>query len=202
MYILVGRIAQMNGALPMGMNYTNYAVAGTTLATSPQIPNQWELNKSKKPIYLVIMDGGGNDVLIDHMECLPAGSDKNAGCKQVVANSVAKAKELWASMKETGVTDVIWFWYPHIPGALAGDGHDINDYGLAEMQKAAMEATTEDFRPVMIDTIPLFDGHPDWYFGDGIHANDTGSKAIAQAIWDYMKKNCIGQGPSSGCCVM
>jgi hypothetical protein len=136
------------------------------------------------------------------MECLPAGSDKNAGCKQVVANSVAKAKELWASMKETGVTDVIWFWYPHIPGALAGDGHDINDYGLAEMQKAAMEATTEDFRPVMIDTIPLFDGHPDWYFGDGIHANDTGSKAIAQAIWDYMKKNCIGQGPSSGCCVM
>jgi lysophospholipase L1-like esterase len=202
LYILMGQRASMNGALPMGMRYVNYAVAGTTLATLPQIPGQWDSAKSAKPIYLVIMDGGGNDVLIDNQQCLAAGSQNDAGCKMVVANSVAKAKEMWASMKMEGVSDVIWFWYPHIPGSLAGDGHDINDYGLKEMQKAAMEATSEGFRPVMIDTIPLFEGHDDFYFGDGIHANDKGENAIADAIWKYMKDNCIGQGPTSGCCKM
>ena len=203
LYILMGQRASMNGALPMGMRYVNYAVAGTTLAVvGAQIPGQWTSASAAKPIYLVIMDGGGNDVLIDNMQCLADGSQNDAGCKMVVANSVAKAKEMWASMKMAGVSDVIWFWYPHIPGAVAGTGHDINDYGLAEMQKAAKEATTEGFRPVMIDTIPAFEGHDDYYFPDGIHANDTGENVIADLIWKYMKDNCIGQGPTSGCCKM
>jgi lysophospholipase L1-like esterase len=195
--------ATMGGALMAGGQYADYSAPGTTLAgTFASIPPQWENNKSKVPIHLVIMDGGGNDVLIDNPSCLAANSHMNATCMAVVDRSMMMAKTLWASMKAAGVKDVIWFWYPHIPGALSGNGHDINDYTLEILIKLAAEATTDDFRVYMVDTIPLFSAFPDSevYFPDGVHANDKGTGLIADAIWKLMKDKCIGQAPSSGCC--
>jgi lysophospholipase L1-like esterase len=194
--------AVMGGALMAGDRYADYAAAGTTLAGAfASIPPQWENNKSKVPIHLVIMDGGGNDVLIDNQACLADDSHMVPMCMAVVDRSMMMAKTLWASMKAAGVKDVIWFWYPHIPGIPQGNGHDINDYTLELLIKLAAEASVDDFRVHMVDTIPIFMGKESTFFAfDGVHANDMGTAAIADAIWKLMKDKCIGQGPSSGCC--
>jgi hypothetical protein len=182
--------------------YTDYAVAGTTLQNKISgIPSQWNTAKSRTPIHLVIMDGGGNDVLIDNPTCLRDNSQETALCKMVVEGSVTVARELLNSMKTTGVRDVIWFWYPHIPGGINGDGHDINDYGLEKMKVLATEVSTDMFHVYMLDTIPIFEGHMEYFFADGIHANTTGTAKIADAIWALMKEKCIGQPMSSGCCM-
>jgi hypothetical protein len=50
-----------------------------------------------------------------------------------------------------------------------------------------------------VPTVDLFEGHPEWFYSDGLHANDTGEAQIADAIWKVAKSNCIMQ--SSGCCM-
>ena len=196
------KLAIKDGALMQGDMYRNKAVAGTTLAGA--IPSQWEDNKSMKPIKVVVMDGGGNDVLIDHQECRPEGSEAKANCKQVVQGSIDTIKKLFDSMKAEGVSDVLFFWYPHIPGGLLTGfekGSSISDYTYPMLVDIAKAATTDKFRVYTVPTVDIFTGHDDYFYSDGLHANDKGEAKIAEAIWKVMKDNCIGQAASSGCCM-
>jgi lysophospholipase L1-like esterase len=197
---LIEQRAVKDGALKQGDHYRNYAVPGTALAAPNilgMIAPQWDQAKSEDPdIKAVIMDGGGNDVLIDHMECLAAGSAKDSGCQQVVADTLRVGTDLITNIRNSGVNDDIYFFYPHVPAG----GDDINDYALALLQTQAMSLATPTFRTYVLDLIPIFDGHADWIADDGIHANDTGENKMADEIWQIMKTNCIGQAESSGCC--
>jgi hypothetical protein len=197
-------LATKAGALATGDHYRNLAMAATTLAQPPAgIQSQWQGTKSMTPIKAVVMDGGGNDVLLNTPQCRPEGSEKNAECMQVVQDSIDAAKMLLESMKETGVSDVVYFWYPHIPGgALTGfeSGISISDYTYPLLVDVANAATTDTFHVYMVPTVEIFEGHPDYFFSDGLHANDVGEAKIADAIWKVMQDNCIAQGPNSGCC--
>ena len=66
------------------------------------------------------------------------------------------------------------------------------------MQSQSQEKT----RPAreVTPTVDIFEGHPDLFYSDGLHANDKGEAKIAEAIWAVMKKDCIGQGAASACC--
>jgi hypothetical protein len=197
---LIEQRAIKDGALKSGETYRNYAVPGTALAAPNalgMIAPQWDMAVAADPdIKFVIMDGGGNDVLLDNRQCLAAGSDKDAACQKVVADSLKVGADLMNKMKAGGVTDDIYFFYPHVPAG----GDDINDYGLMQLQAQAMTLATPTFRTYVEDTIPLFEGHPDYFASDGIHANDMGENLIADQIWKTMKDNCIAQPESSGCC--
>jgi hypothetical protein len=48
--------------------------------------------------------------------------------------------------------------------------------------------------------VPVFEGHADYFAPSDIHPNPAGSKAMAAAIWEKMKQDCIAQPESSGCC--
>jgi hypothetical protein len=198
---LVAGLAIKDGALQAGQNYPDYAVAGTTIAAgTPQIPGQWESAKAANPnVQFVVMDGGGNDVLINNRQCLAAGSDKNAGCQMVVAASLAAAKKMWASMEAAKVQDVVMFWYPHTPPVTGGN--DISDYAYAMLVSAAMSASTPTFRVHMVDTVAAFTGHMEYFFSDNIHANATGEAVIADLVWKAMKDNCIAQATGNACCM-
>jgi lysophospholipase L1-like esterase len=202
---LVTTRARKDGALTQAQSYTDYAVAGTTLAAPPaDIQNQWNTNKSKKPIHVVVMDGGGNDVLINNTQCRPEGSETRAECKQVVQDSLDAAKMMFESMKMEGVSDVIFFWYPHIPGGLLTGGEtgtSISDYTYPMLEAIANSASTDTFHVSMVPTVAIFDGHPEYFYTDGLHANDTGEGKIADAVWQKMKDNCIGQAAGSSCCM-
>jgi lysophospholipase L1-like esterase len=197
---LIEQRAVKDNALKQGDHYRNYAVPGTALAAPNllgMIAPQWDEAKAADPdIKFVIMDGGGNDVLIDHQECLADGASKDAGCQSVVADTLRVGKQLIGQMKTDGVTDGIYFFYPHVPAG----GNDINDYSLPMLQATAMSLATPAFRTYVLDLIPVFDGHANWFSDDGIHANDTGENVIADEIWKIMKANCIAQPEASGCC--
>jgi hypothetical protein len=197
---LIEQRAVMDGALKSGDHYRNYAVPGTALAAPNllgMIPPQWDQAVSEDPdIKFVIMDGGGNDVLIDNMQCLAAGSDKDPGCQQVVADTLRVGSELITKIKMHGVSDGIYFFYPHVPAG----GNDINDYSLKMLQSQSAALASDTFHTYVLDLIPIFEGHPDYIASDDIHANDVGENKIADAIWKIMKDNCIAQPESSGCC--
>jgi lysophospholipase L1-like esterase len=195
---LVATDAIKDGALQSGQNFTDYAVAGATLAAgSATIPGMWTQAKAANAnIQVVIMDGGINDVLINNMQCKVSGSSMDATCKQVVTNSLAAAKMMISEMKASGVTEVIYFFYPHPPTG----GSEIIDYS-SPMLRAMCDGLSDDkFQCRFVDTVSLFDGHNDWYAPDGIHANATGEQAIADTVWKQAKADCAAQASSSGCC--
>jgi lysophospholipase L1-like esterase len=196
---LVAQRAVMDGALMTGQNYRDYAVAGATMAATSanMIPPQWPQAKADPDIQTVIMTGGGNDVLINNPQCKAAGAQNDATCKQVVANTVMVVGNLIADFQKTGVTDLIYFFYPHVPAG----GADIADYAFIQLQNSAKLLSTDKFRMQVIDLVPLFNGHADYVFADGIHANATGEGVIADAIYKMMKDSCIAQPASKGCCV-
>jgi hypothetical protein len=204
---LMAMLAVKDGALKSGDMYRDRAVAGTTLAAPPAaIPDQWTTDKSMKPIKVVVMDGGGNDVLISNPQCEPDGSEKDPACQQVVAGSIAALQKMWPDMQKEGVSDVMMFWYPHMPGVgilnSQGTGNTISDWTLPMLQDLAKSVSTDSFHVWVVPTAELFEGHPEYFYtGDNLHANTTGETKIAEKIWGVMKDNCIGQAASSGCCM-
>jgi hypothetical protein len=195
---LVADRAIKDGALKMGQNYVDYAVAGTTIAAgAPQIPGQWTQAKAaNKNIQLVIMDGGGNDVLINNMQCKNAGAAMDATCQMVVAATLNAGKMMLTDMKASGVTEAIWFFYPHAPTG----GAEITDYTLPMLKAMCAGLSDSKFQCRIVDTIAAFDMHPDYYASDSIHANATGEGIIADMIYKQMKDDCAAQPATSGCC--
>jgi lysophospholipase L1-like esterase len=196
---MIAALAIKDGALQTGQNYTDYAVPGTTLsAGTPQIPGMWTQAKAaNKNIQVVVMDGGGNDVLINNMQCKVNGSSMDATCKMVVQASLNTAKMMISDMKASGVTEVIYFFYPHPPTG----GWEIDDYAIPMLDAMCAGLSDSKFQCRFINTVPIFANHNDWYASDGIHANATGEQAIADVIWKQMKADCAGQAASSGCCM-
>jgi hypothetical protein len=187
--------------LPAGQHYNVQAVAGTQ---SPQIANQWQLNKNPAPEF-VVMDGGGNDVLIGANTCITA-SDTDAYCDSVADMANVNIMAIWTDMKASGVKAVVYFYYAHIP--LTGPSqeclttetncHYIVDYGKAKQMANCAAISDDKFKCVFVDTMTALDPHPE-YYGDGIHPSLTpGPDTLAGVIWKGMKDNCIAQ--TGGCC--
>ena len=100
-----------SGALLIPYQYDSEAKVDTTV-TNP------------KDIKVVIMDGGGNDVLIDQRSCL---SDANAAalmadtaCQTAVMNTGAAMEKLWKEMVTDGVKQLVYYFYPHLDTAGGG----------------------------------------------------------------------------------
>jgi lysophospholipase L1-like esterase len=123
--------AQKAGVLAAGTKYREYYLAGAAMnngAAALNIPYQYDTNAkgdfsvaNPKDIQLVIMDGGGNDVLIDQQSCLmdatSAAQMADAPCMNAVTNTVARTKALWQEMAGDGVKQIVYFFYPHLdPG--------------------------------------------------------------------------------------
>jgi lysophospholipase L1-like esterase len=203
------------GALyPAANQFRNVAVAGTSMATGGilgLIPSQF----SGMP-KLVIMDGGGNDILIcDAIKfpgcgtmCNTTGSSKLQICKDIVTQGTAAAKVLFDKMSAAGVKDVIYFFYPH-PPVNNGGMKEIDDYSepIARAQCDAYGATSNGKTNCWwVSTVKPFadaggDINPANFAADGIHPSQAGQNIIAKEINNAMKAHCLGQPSSSGCCM-
>lgn len=175
------------------------------------IPTQFDTALSQdKDIIAVVMDGGGNDVLVPapgRPDCKNmANAGMVAGCQQIVTDAMAAAETLMNKMVAAGVRDVIYFFYPHVPAPTLIGGNYPNvmlDYALPKV-KAFCDGVTAKTQGKgncwFVDTVPLFEGHPEYFAETDIHENSAGSKVIAKAVVDMMKSKCIAQPVSSGCC--
>jgi hypothetical protein len=197
----VEALAVAGGALMSGQHYRDYSAPGTTLGSPSlpgSIPPQWDMAKRADPdVKTIIMDGGGNDILIDIFgPCLSDGAATMSYCTDIIKGCMDVVRKMAMDAKAAGVRDIIYFLYPHVPIG----GAEILDYSVQEAKKMAAELASPTFRIHMIDTVPAFLGHDEYFGLDPIHANDAGGQVIAKLIWEKMKSECIAQPASSGCC--
>jgi lysophospholipase L1-like esterase len=196
--------------------YTNKAVAGTAMAAGGigLIPPQYD-SLVGTDVRLVILDGGGNDILI------PATGSPGTNCKNMAGNSMTKACQdiisaalaagatLMQKMADNGVKDVIFFGYPHVPPSTLGgtNGNELIDYATP-LTKASCDgelmATGGKLTCHFIDLRTPFGnsgvaGTPN-IGGDNVHPTAAGQAIIAGEIEKVMKASCLGQPVSSGCC--
>lgn len=178
------------------------------------IPKQFELSYARDgDVHTVVMDGGGNDILVPAPRFDPLATCKNdpksptlPQCQSIVGEALGTATKLIDRAVEAGIRDVVYFFYPHVPQPtlIGGDAPNaILDYALPMVRDLCddtVERTNGKLRCHFVDMVPVFEGHADWFFPGDIHPNSKGSRAMAAAVWETMKKNCVGQPASSGCC--
>jgi lysophospholipase L1-like esterase len=200
------------------VGYTNKAVAGTAMASGGAtglIPPQFD-SLVGTDIRLIILDGGGNDILIPAAgspDCKNLmGNSMNAQCQAIIAKALMAGQTLMQKMADNGVKDVIFFGYPHVPpsavGGLGGaNGNELIDYATP-LTKASCDgelmATGGKLTCHFIDLRTPFGnsgtaGTPN-IGGDGVHPTQAGQTIIATEIEKVMKASCLGQPVSSGCC--
>lgn len=206
-----------------GLQIGNFAIGGTSMGSGGigLIAPQFETAQQTHPnILAVIMDGGGNDVLVPDTTQFPQGgqckmmgaqSPSIVDCQKIVAKAIDAGRQLFLHMASQGVKDALFFFYPHVPTNTLVGGTDPNgmlDYALpkiqAECDNAYAESSAIDpqkaIRCHFVNLVPVFEGHPEFFAPTDIHPNSTGSKAMATVIWSRMKQDCIAQPASSGCC--
>jgi hypothetical protein len=185
--------AQQAGSLPAATNYREYYLAAAAMnngAGQLNIPYQYDTMAkgdvavaNPKDIKVVVMDGGGNDVLIDQQSCL---TDKtqaiqmaDTACMNAVTNTVARTKMLWQEMATDGVKQIVYYFYPHLDPAGGGylttpapGVNLIDDYSAPLYQQIccgssftpttqapSCTGTAPGTQCTFVDTRPSFNGH-------------------------------------------
>jgi hypothetical protein len=157
-----------------GANYRDVSVPGTKMAA---IAASYTRNRTPPP-KVVIMDGGGNDIL-QNWFCEP-------GCAEHV-QAVTDARNFFKTMAMDGsVKQIVFIFYYDMP--LMKDGLDwMRPRMAAECQMSPVPC-------FFVDNQPLFTGQDaSAYTTDGIHPTAAAAKIIAKQAWDIMVTNCIAQ---------
>jgi hypothetical protein len=207
--------ADLNAAA--GQTFRMYAVGGYSMGSGGigLIPPEFDTALAADPnITTVVLSGGGNDVLIPAASYANGAQCKNSltsptitDCQTIVQVAIDAAGKLADHMAASGVKDIVYFFYPHVPeGTLVGGLHPnaILDYALPKVKAfcdGVNARTSGKLTCHFVDMVPVFAAHPlDWFAFTDIHPNTLGSAAMAKAVWDTMKTACIAQPASSGCC--
>ncbi|HET9954081.1 MAG TPA: SGNH/GDSL hydrolase family protein [Polyangiaceae bacterium] len=176
-------LARGAGALAPGERYRdNSRQVDNTLALAGNgIAKQYDAGAADGPVKIVIMTGGGADVLLGSCDVL------DSACP-LLTQAVSGAQELLARMERDGVRDVVYVFYPDPLDA----GLRAKVDALRPLIQSVCEAS-----PVpchWLDLRPTFEGRYDQYLqADGITPNDAGAQASAAALWALMRENCIAQ---------
>lgn len=193
--------------------YRTYYLAGAALnygSGQGNIPFQYEMLAipASSDIKVVIMDGGGNDILINNSQCLSVPVMGDTMCHSVINASVMRAKSLLAEMAKNGVKDIVYLFYPHINPSVGADANDWLDYTyplaaqlccdtLPQGSDLTCSGNASGTNCVFVDTRPEFVGHnmpgANYWFQDGIHPTQDGANAIANKVWAQMQKYCVAQ---------
>jgi len=166
-------------------------------------------------IKVIIMDGGGNDVLVNNRQCLTTSlaQDTNGACKMVVDTSNNTGNTLFKSMATHGVHDIVFYFYPHLDPNGGGllptpnTGNDWLDYAKPKIETGCCGSSfTSDINNyscdgngpgthcVFVDTMPSFEGKLATYIGsDHVHPTAAGATQIATLVWGAMQKYCVAQ---------
>jgi lysophospholipase L1-like esterase len=198
-------LARAAGALGASVSYVDHALSGASMNGTPNIPSQWPdaladaRARGADGIKLVIMTGGGNDILLANRQCLSFASVDtiDAGCKAVVARALDAGRELFQQLVSDGVEAVVYFFYPHLPRFSLLGGPSPNtmlDYALPLVREAC--ESVEGIPCYFVDLGPSFDdgsgfARPELISIDGIHPTDAGAALMAEAVWRAMQDHCL-----------
>jgi hypothetical protein len=178
-------MARQSGALPPDESYRDYSspVQCNLSVEPPGLSAQYETAQEEGAVRVVVMAGGGADVLLGTCPD-PIAPD----CPLLEAAS-GGAEALFQTMAAGGVEHVVFFFYPDYVG------------------DARIKATVDVLRPLVeercanaplpchwLDLRPTFDGnYGEYILPDGRNPTTAGSLASAEAIWGLMQQHCVAQ---------
>jgi hypothetical protein len=175
-------LARNAGALATGERYRdNSTTIGNALALGGNgIETQYTSAASEADVKVVIMNGGGADLLVaackDPSDCAP------------IAAAASAAEQLFAKMAAEGVAHVVYAYYP--------DPDDADLRAAVDALRPLLQSAC-DKSPVpchFLDLRTTFAGHRDQYLqNSGLNPTAAGAQASAEAIWATMQAFCIAQ---------
>ncbi len=184
-----------------GSTYRHYYISGAELTGGlvDSIPEQYQKAINDGPIRTVIMDGGGNDVLIGGLsQCSTVyGTALPQACLDILDEVSATTEQLLLQLAADGVQNVIWQGYYHTTNPLLWQvteyTNELMKQGLAEFQ-----AEFPYMKVIFIDVQPHFNKNYAAYYTliDGIHPDTDASEDLATLVWNAMVSNNIEQGTS------
>ncbi len=180
-----------------GKTFRRYSISGAELSDgvlASSLYSQYETAKSDNAdIKTILMDGGGNDILLpamalDPYECKTLNEwDKlSNSCKDFIDDLYVDVVNLLNDMAADGVDHVIYLGYYHTKDTdlLKLDSlEEAVDYGDTKLDQAcsysAVDCTFVDPRWVITDGDIK---------SDAIHPETSGSRKIADLIWPVIKE--------------
>lgn len=169
---------------------SNAQISGGSLFGKP-IPIQYSNAKADGPARTVIMDGGGNDIIVGgQFQCYSF----SASCAAIVDEVKQAGLTLLGDMEADGVQNVIWLgnYYTNSVVMTGATG-----------QKKALDSTMEAIEQIcdgytglechFVDSREAFQNKPGLIKTDGINPTDEGSEILATLIWETMQENNIEQ---------
>jgi len=178
----VEQLARDAGALPAGQRYRDESTMTTnTLAlTGHGILSQYQRAVEDAAVEVVIMDGGGSDMLLGRCDGV------NADCP-VIADAVVAIEDLFAQMATDGVGNVLYVFYPDADdGELRARMDALRSLASEACESAPLPCLFLDLRPVFAD-------HVEYLSSGGLNPSTAGARATAKVIWDAMQRACIAQ---------
>jgi hypothetical protein len=175
--------ARQSGALSVGERYRDVSsVTGNTLALGGAgIEGQYLAASTDSPVRVVIMTGGGADVLLGSCEII--GSD----CPLLVEAAEA-ARALFQRMADDGVERIFYAFYPDPTDPLLRAEVDaLRPLIASACQESAVPCHFVDLRPA-------FAGHESYLDATGTTPTPEGAEAAARQIWEEMRLQCVAQG--------
>jgi len=183
--------AVADGVLTESEHYRNYYIPGTAFLNETIQPQYQKAKEQDPDIKVVIMDGGGNDVLLGLAGCMIFDEPTSQPCQDAVNQSVEASNVLFEQMEADGITDLVFYFYPETPMA----------QGLSMPHSATHEPVIrencENHEGPMtchfVSSLAAFEGDNDYFLADGIHPNDAGQQVIGDLVWDKMVEECVAQ---------
>jgi hypothetical protein len=176
----IEQYAREAGVLAVGERYRdNSATINNALAMGGNgITAQYTRGVEEGDVRVVIMDGGGPDVLLS---ACPAPVE---ACPALLAAADA-AQALLDQMAADGVTDVVYAFYPDPVDAAMLERMD----ALRELIEPICAASTVPCH--WVDLRTSLTGGAEHLSPDGLIPTDVGSQVSASAIWGVMRQECV-----------
>jgi lysophospholipase L1-like esterase len=195
-FALSGEIQARLHSLNGGRTFRNYTTSGAELlggAIAPSVEQQIATANADNPnSTVVVMNGGGNDILIpavalDPYDCLTQWYEfgrLSSSCKSFIDDIYVDGVDLLNGLHADGVTQVIYLGYYYTKNGLllVDDLEEAVDYGDVRLSQACtnsiVNCTFIDPRSTIRDSDIT---------GDGVHPNATGSRKLADLIWPVLQ---------------
>ena len=175
--------------------FRNYGTSGAELIgglITPSVVQQYEIARGDADIRVLLMNGGGNDILIpavafDPYDCLTQWYEfgrLSQSCKSFINEIYIDGVDLLNDLAADGYTDVIYLGYYYTKNGilLVDDLEEAIVYGDAKLAQACtnsvVNCTFIDPRSTIRDSDII---------ADGVHPSATGSRKLADLIWPVLR---------------
>ncbi|MCG7488980.1 SGNH/GDSL hydrolase family protein [Vibrio sp. Of14-4] len=190
---LSGELQQfLEGPDMANTTFRDYTLSGAKLTggivSKPVVEQYQDAQTDDSNINIIVMDGGGNDILLpamifDPYECKTTWyrSELSEKCTSLVDDVYVDTVSLLNQMQQNEVQQVIYLGYYYTTGEKT-DLHQAIDYGDERLADACNNTTVS---CQFIDPRSAINSND--VLPDNIHPNTSGSQKLAQLIWPYLE---------------